>query len=240
MSADTAKTKAKAPAGKGGGKPGGKAGGKPEAKPAKGGLSVAGERPALPKDYAPRLRAHFEAVVTPALKKGFGYDNIMQVPRLQKIVVNVGCGDATQNPRLIESIVKELAIITGQKPAVAKARKSVSNFKLREGMPIGVYVTLRRTTMWEFLDRFISLATPRVRDFRGLPDRGFDGRGNYTVGLKEQIIFPEIDLDKVEKIRGMDITFVTSAKSDKEAYELLKQLGLPFRKRDEKPVATAA
>lgn len=220
-----------------------KAGGKPTA-PAKsskgGGMNVAGERPALPKGYVPRLLTHYHENVTDSLKKTFGYGNPMELPRLQKITINIGCGDATQNPRVVETIVKELAMITGQKPTVAKARKSVSNFKLREGMPVGVFVTLRRTTMWEFLDRFISLATPRIRDFRGLPDRGFDGRGNFSLGLKEQILFPEIDLDKVEKIRGMDITFVTTAKSDKESYELLKQLGLPFRKREEKKVAAAA
>lgn len=228
-----------------------KAGGAPQGKPGKGGaapaksgkgggMNVAGERPALPKGYTPRLRKHYSEVVVPGLTKTFGYSNPMELPRLMKITVNVGCGDATQNPRVVETIVKELAMITGQKPAVAKARKSVSNFKLREGMPVGVFVTLRRTTMWEFLDRFISMATPRIRDFRGLPDRGFDGRGNFSLGLKEQILFPEIDLDKVEKIRGMDITFVTTAKSDKEAYELLKQLGLPFRKREDKKVAAAA
>ncbi|MCB1058602.1 MAG: 50S ribosomal protein L5 [Calditrichaeota bacterium] len=233
MSADKAKAK---PA---------KGGGAPQGKPAKGGskgggLNVAGERPALPKGYVPRVLAHYNDNVIPGLKKTFGYSNPMELPRLLKITINVGCGDATQNPRVVESIVKEVASITGQKPAVAKARKSVSNFKLREGMPVGVFVTLRRTQMWEFLDRFISMATPRIRDFRGLPDRGFDGRGNFSLGLREQIIFPEIDLDKIEKIRGMDVTFVTSAKSDKEAYELLKQLGLPFRKREEKKVAAAA
>ena len=171
-----------------------KAGGAPSSKPAKaggkpaaptksskgGGMNVAGERPALPKGYVPRLLTHYHENVTESLKKTFGYDNPMQLPRLQKITINIGCGDATQNPRVVETIVKELAMITGQKPTVAKARKSVSNFKLREGMPVGVFVTLRRTTMWEFLDRFISLATPRIRDFRGLPDRGFDGRGNFS------------------------------------------------------------
>ncbi len=235
MSAEKAKPKAKP-----------KSGGAPQGKPAKagsskgGGLNVAGERPALPKGYVPRLVTHYNENVVPGLTKTFGYKNPMELPRLQKITLNVGCGDATLNPRVVEGIVKEVAMITGQKPTVAKARKSVSNFKLREGMPVGVFVTLRRTAMWEFLDRFVSMATPRIRDFRGLPDRGFDGRGNFSLGLREQIIFPEIDLDKVEKIRGMDITFVTSAKSDKEAYELLKQLGLPFRKREDKKVAAAA
>ena len=230
MSAEKAKPKA-APA-KGGDK--GKA-----PKAGKGPQSVAGERPAPPKDYSPRMIAHYNEKVVPALKNTFGYTNPMEIPHLVKITVNVGCGDATQNPRVVDSIVKELAMITGQKPAIAKARKSVSNFKLREGMPVGVFVTLRRHVMWEFLDRFISLTTPRMRDFRGLPDRGFDGRGNYTVGLREQIIFPEIDLDQVEKIRGMDITFVTTAKSDKESYELLKALGIPFRKREDKTAAAA-
>jgi large subunit ribosomal protein L5 len=207
----------------------------------KGPLSVAGNRPKLPADYLPRLRTHYSTNVTPALIKRFEYKNPMQVPRLVKIVVNVGEGDAAVNPRVIENVVKELSIITGQRPAVAKARKSISNFKLREGMPIGAFVTLRRTQMWEFLDRLISLATPRIRDFRGLPDKGFDGRGNYTVGFKEQIIFPEIDLDTIEKIRGMDVTFVTTARTDVEAYELLKELGLPMRKREPRtPVADAA
>ncbi|MCB9356968.1 MAG: 50S ribosomal protein L5 [Calditrichaeota bacterium] len=232
--ADKAKSKPQAAQGKPG------KGGAP-AKPGKGGgLNVAGERPKLPNGYEPRLHKHYKDNVVAGLKKTFSYENPMEVPRLMKITINVGCGDATQNPRVVESIVKEMALITGQKPTVAKARKSVSNFKLREGMPVGVFVTMRRTIMWEFLDRFISLATPRIRDFRGLPDRGFDGRGNFSLGLREQILFPEIDLDQVEKIRGMDITFVTTAKSDKEAYELLKQLGLPFRKREDKKVAAAA
>lgn len=239
MSAEKAKPKggasASKPAKAGGGKPTA-----PAKSPKGGGMNVAGERIAPPKDYTPRMLVHYKENAAPALMKTFGYTNTMELPRLEKITLNVGCGDATQNPRVVESIVKEIAMITGQKPTVAKARKSVSNFKLREGMPVGVFVTLRRSIMWEFLDRFISLATPRIRDFRGLPDRGFDGRGNFSLGLKEQILFPEIDLDKVDKIRGMDITFVTSAKSDKEAYELLKQLGMPFRKREDKKAAAAA
>jgi len=206
------------------------------------GASVAGERPRPPADYAPRLRAFYRETVVPALTKSQGYGNPMMVPKLQKIVINCGVGDATQNPRSIEGVLKEIALLSGQKPKIARARKSVSNFKLREGMPIGVYVTLRRDVMWEFLDRLISIAAPRIRDFRGLSDKGFDGHGNCTVGLKEQIIFPEIDLDAIEKIRGLDVTFVTSARTDKEAYELLKELGLPFRKRttETQPAAEAA
>lgn len=198
---------------------------------------VVGTRPKLPAEYTPRLLTHYVANVVPALNKRFNYDNPMRLPRLVKIVINMGLGDAASNARIVDGVVKELAAITGQRPAVAKARKSISNFKLREGMPIGTFVTLRRFTMWEFLDRFVSLATPRIRDFRGLPDKGFDGRGNYTVGLREHIIFTEIDLDSVDKIRGMDITFVTTARTDQEAYELLKELGLPMRKREAKAAA---
>jgi large subunit ribosomal protein L5 len=206
----------------------------------KGGFSVAGDRPKPPADYSPRMKAFYVESVVPALKKTFGYANPMIVPRLQKIVVNVGVGEATQNPRVIEGVVKEVAAIVGQKPKISKARKSISNFKLREGMPIGVSATLRRDIMWEFLDRLISIAAPRIRDFRGLSDKGFDGRGNCTIGFKEQIIFPEIDLDNIEKIRGLDVTFVTSAPTDKEAYELLKELGIPFRKREKQQTAEAA
>jgi large subunit ribosomal protein L5 len=207
----------------------------------KGQLAVAGSRPKLPADYAPRMRTHYRTNVIPALTKRFDYKNPMQVPRLVKIVINIGEGDAVANPKVIESVVRDLSIITGQRPAITKARKAISNFKLRAGMPIGAFVTLRRTQMWEFLDRLISLATPRIRDFRGLPDKGFDGRGNYTVGFKEQIIFPEVDLDSVDKIRGMDVTFVTTARTDVEAYELLKEIGLPMRKREQRTqVADAA
>jgi large subunit ribosomal protein L5 len=231
MSAE--KTKPAAPP-KGGQQP------KADKKDKKGPASIAGARPKLPAGYIPRLRTHYQEKVIPALAKRFAYKNPMQIPRLTKIVINVGVGEASQNPRLIDNVVQEMAAYTGQKPAVAKARKSISNFKLREKMPIGVYVTLRRTQMWEFFDRLNSVAAPRIRDFRGLPDKGFDGRGNYTVGFKEQIIFPEIDFDKVEKIRGMDITFVTTAKTDQEAYELLKELGLPFRKRETKTTTEVA
>jgi large subunit ribosomal protein L5 len=238
MSAEQAKPAkpAKQPA-KGGGAPAQKKSGKDAAKGA--GPQI-GDRPKLPADYVPRLRTHYEQNVRSALSKRFQYKNPMQVPRLVKIVVNMGVGDAAVNARIMDAVVRELGAITGQRPAVAKARKSISNFKLRQGMPIGAHVTLRRTQMWEFVDRLISVATPRIRDFRGLPDRGFDGRGNYTVGLREHIIFPEIDLDAVEKIRGMDITFVTSARTDQEAFELLKELGLPMRKREPRKVAEPA
>jgi large subunit ribosomal protein L5 len=217
------------------------AGAKKSKEEKKGAAVIAGERPKLPAGYVPRMKTHYDEKVIPALKTRFQYQNPMQVPRLQKIVINVGVGEAVTNPRLIDGVVKEISSIAGQRPAIAKARKSISNFKLREGMPIGVFVTLRRTQMWEFFDRLVSVAAPRIRDFRGLPDKGFDGRGNYTVGFKEQIIFPEIDLDSVEKIRGMDVTFVTTARTDQEAFELLKELGLPMRKREVKPqVADAA
>jgi large subunit ribosomal protein L5 len=156
----------------------------------------------------------------------------MEVPRIEKIAINVGVGAATQDAKMLQSAVNELELIVGQRPAVSRARKSIANFKLREGMPIGTRVTLRRAHMYEFLDRFINIAAPRIRDFRGFSDKSFDGRGNYTIGIKEQIIFPEIDVDKVSKIQGMDITFVTSAKTDEEAYALLQEFGFPFRKRD--------
>ncbi len=181
----------------------------------------------------PRLFLRFKNEVAGQLMKKFQYRNIMQVPRLEKIAVNIGVGRATQDPKLLDAAVKELETMTGQKPVIAKAKKSISNFKLREGVPIGCRVTLRRAKMYEFLDRFINVALPRVRDFRGMPDKSFDGHGNYTIGIKEQIIFPEIDVDKVSRITGMDITFVTTAKTDAEAYELLKGLGMPFIKRQE-------
>jgi large subunit ribosomal protein L5 len=159
----------------------------------------------------------------------FGYTNVMQVPRLRKIVINVGLGEATANPKMVDTTVTEIAAITGQKPIVRRAKKSIANFKLRQGMPIGVMVTLRRERMWEFLDRLVSIGLPRVRDFRGISPRGFDGAGNYTLGLREQIVFPEVNFDKVEKAKGMNITMVTSADSDEQARELLTQLGMPFR-----------
>jgi large subunit ribosomal protein L5 len=179
-----------------------------------------------------RLQAFYQETVAPALMKRFNYSSVMQVPRLEKIAINIGVGQATQDAKLLQAAVNELELIVGQRPAVSRARKSIANFKLREGMPIGARVTLRRAHMFEFLDRFINSAAPRIRDFRGFSDKSFDGRGNYTIGIKEQIIFPEIDVDKVSKIQGMDITFVTSAKTDEEAHALLQEFGFPFRKRD--------
>ena len=178
---------------------------------------------------APRLAERYKSEIAPKLMKRFGYTNQMQLPRLKKIVVNVGLGEATANPKLIESSVQEVTAITGQKPVVTRARKSIANFKVREGMPIGVMVTLRRERMWEFLDRLVSISLPRVRDFRGVSARAFDGAGNYTLGLKEQIVFPEINFDKVDKVKGMNITIVTTAETNEEAKELLTQLGMPFR-----------
>jgi len=187
-----------------------------------------------------RLKKHYKDKVVPALMKRFNYPNVMMVPRLEKIVVNVGVGEASQNPKLLDSVSEEIGRITGLKPAVTRAKKSISNFKLRQGMPVGCFVTLRRSHMFEFLDRLISIAIPRIRDFRGLSDRSFDGRGNYSLGVREQIIFPEIDYDKIEKIRGMNITIVTTAKTDEEALELLKELGLPFRRKAEVETGTEA
>lgn len=168
--------------------------------------------------------------IAPALMKKFGYKSVMQIPKLDKIVINVGAGEARENSKAIDAISSDLAAITGQKPMVCKAKKSVANFKLREGMPIGVKVTLRGNRMYEFLDRLFNVALPRVRDFRGINANSFDGRGNYNMGLKEQLIFPEIEFDKVDKVRGMDICFVTTAQTDEEARELLKLLGAPFEK----------
>ena len=182
----------------------------------------------------PRLYERYIDVVRPKLLKDFQLQNIHQVPALTKIVLNVGMGEAPKNAKLLDAAVVELSAITGQQPVVTRARKAISNFSLREGMAIGTSVTLRRTKMWEFLDRFISLAVPRIRDFRGLPTRSFDGRGNYSVGIKEQMVFPEVDYDKIEKIHGMDITFVTSTARDDMAKALLRELGMPFR--DETPV----
>src|ERR687897_390178 len=177
-----------------------------------------------------RLRERYVKEVVPALKKEFGYTNINAVPKITKVVVNMGLGEATQNAKIVDTGADELARITGQKAAVRRAKKSIAQFKVRQGMPIGAMVTLRGERMYEFLDRLISIALPRVRDFRGVSAKGFDGRGNYTLGVKEQIIFPEISIDKVNKISGMDITFVTTAKTDEESYELLKQFGMPFAK----------
>lgn len=179
--------------------------------------------------YVPRLKEKYTNEVVPALIEQFQYQTVMQVPKLEKICINQGVGAATQDKKLIDNAVAELTLIAGQKAVPTKAKKSVSNFKLREGMPIGVRVTLRNERMYEFLDRLIAVALPRVRDFRGINDKSFDGRGNYSMGVTEHIIFPEIDLDKVSKITGMDITFVTTAETDAEAFALLKLMGLPFR-----------
>jgi len=180
-----------------------------------------------------RLSLTYPREVVPAMMKRFSYKNVMQVPRLEKICINIGVGQATQDPKLVEAAAHDLEAITGQKTVITRAKKSISNFHLREKMPIGCRVTLRRGIMYEFLDRFISISVPRIRDFRGLSDKSFDGRGNYTVGIKEHTVFPEIDVDKITKIFGMDITFVTTAKTDQEAYELLKAFGMPFVKRQE-------
>jgi len=182
------------------------------------------------ENYTPRLKTKYQEEIVPALIKRFNYSNVMQVPRLTKISLNVGVGEAIQDSKALDSAVEELATISGQKPAITAAKKSISNFKLRQGMKIGCRVTLRGARMYEFLDRFISTAVPRIRDFRGLPDKSFDGRGNYSVGIREQIIFPEINVDKVAKIHGLDVTFVTNAKSDEEAFELLAAYGMPFKK----------
>jgi large subunit ribosomal protein L5 len=179
---------------------------------------------------APRLLERYRKEVAPKLRSEFGYKNPHQVPSFTKIVVNIGLGEAVQNPKLMEKATEELAAITGQKPLVRKSKKAIANFKLRAGLPIGCMVTLRGARMWEFFDRLVNVALPRVRDFRGTPTKGFDGRGNYTMGLREQIIFPEVDFDKVEKIVGMNVTVCTTAKTDAEARALLTHLGMPFRR----------
>ena len=176
----------------------------------------------------PNLKVKYNAEIAPALMQKFGYKSVMQIPRIEKVVVNVGCGEARDNAKVLESVVNDLGTITGQKPIITKAKKSVANFKLREGMPIGAKVTLRGDKMWEFLDRLFNVALPRVRDFRGINPNAFDGRGNYALGLKEQLIFPEIEYDKIDKIRGMDIVICTTAQTDEEAKELLKLMGAPF------------
>ena len=176
----------------------------------------------------PRLKEQYLEQVVPTLQKELGYKNVMQVPRLQKIVVNVGLGEALQNAKALDAAVQDLTTITGQKPIVTRARKSIANFKLREGNPIGAKVTLRGNRMWDFMDRLCNVALPRQRDFRGISPDAFDGRGNYTLGLREQLVFPEIDFDSIDKIRGMEITMVTSAQTDEEGYQLLRLLGMPF------------
>lgn len=232
-----AETKAKAPKGGKGGSKGAGA--------ASGGRGKSDKVATLPTDPTPkvndgkpRLQDHYERVVRGRLSQQFGLTNKHQVPRVVKLVLNVGMGDAGKNPKQLDAAVEEMAAITGQRPVVTRAKKAISNFGLRAGMPVGCTVTLRGARMWEFLDRFITLAVPRIRDFRGLPNRSFDGRGNYTFGIKEQMIFPEIDYDKVEKIHGMDITVVTTAGRDDLAMALLRELGWPFR--GETPVPTAA
>ena len=177
-----------------------------------------------------RMKDYYKSEVAPALMEKFGYKSTMQIPKLDKIVVNVGCGEAKDNSKVVDAIVKDIATITGQHPTICRARKSVANFKLREGVTIGVKVTLRGERMYEFLDRLFNVALPRVRDFRGINPNAFDGRGNYNMGLKEQLIFPEIDFDKIDKVRGMDICFVTTAKTDEEGRELLRLMGAPFAK----------
>ena len=174
------------------------------------------------------LKEKYTNDVAPALMKKFGYKSVMQIPKLDKVVINVGCGEARENSKVVDAIVNDLSIITGQKPVICHAKKSVANFKLREGMPIGVKVTLRGDRMYEFLERFFNLALPRVRDFRGINPNSFDGRGNYAMGIKEQLIFPEIEYDKIDAVRGMDIIMVTTANTDEEARELLKLMGAPF------------
>jgi len=194
--------------------------------PAEGKKAAASSLPAVP----PRLRDKYRQDVVPALMKEFSYKNTMQAPRIVKVVLNVGMGEAITNAKALDHAAEELATITGQRPVVTRARKSIATFKLREGMPIGCTVTLRRERMYEFLDRFISAALPRIRDFKGISSKSFDGRGNYSIGIKEQIIFPEIDIDKVESIHGLDIAIVTTAKTDEEGRALLGHMGMPFRK----------
>jgi large subunit ribosomal protein L5 len=185
----------------------------------------------------PRLRIYYENTVRDRLKSQFGFTNVHQIPTLEKIVINCGVGEAIKNPKILDTVVTELGIITGQRPVRKKAKKSIANFGLREGQEIGAAVTLRAARMWEFLDRFITVAIPRIRDFRGVNTRSFDGRGNYTLGVKEQMIFPEINYDMVDQIHGMDITFVTTTSKDDQAFALLRELGMPFR-GDDKPIIT--
>jgi len=185
----------------------------------------------MPENYIPRLKIKYDNEVIPYLSNELSIANPMRIPKLTKVVINVGIGDARENSNLLKSAVEEIAIISGQKPIITKSKSAISNFKLRVNDPVGVSVTLRRTKMYEFLDRFISAASPRIRDFRGLPNRGFDGRGNYNFGITEQIIFPEIDFDKIKKIRGMNITLVTTAQTDDEGYQLLKSLGMPIKEK---------
>ncbi len=179
---------------------------------------------------APRLKEKYQQEIVPALQKEFGYRNILQVPRLVKVVVNIGMGEAVQNAKALDAASSDLMAITGQKPVITRAKKSISNFKIREGNPIGIMVTLRGDRMYEFLDRFLNVALPRIRDFQGAPANAFDGRGNYSIGVREQLIFPEIDYDKIDRIRGMQVTIVTTAKTDEESRRLLQLLGVPFQR----------
>ncbi len=180
-------------------------------------------------EYEPRLRKKYKEEIVPQLMKDFSFRNIMQVPKLERVIVNMGLGEAVQNAKLIESAVEELTAITGRKPIVTRAKKSIASFKLREGMPIGVMVTLRGEQMYDFVDRLVSIALPRTRDFKGISPKAFDGRGNYTLGIREQIVFPEINYDKIDRIKGMNVTFVTTAETDEQGRALLKSLGMPFR-----------
>jgi large subunit ribosomal protein L5 len=196
------------------------------------------EKPSkVPADYAPRLKSEYDERIVPAMTERFGYKNRMEVPRLDKIVVNMGVGDATQDKKRVETAAAEMQRIAGQKPVITKAKKSIAQFKLREGMPIGCKVTLRRDRMYEFLDRLVTIALPRVRDFRGLNPKSFDGRGNYALGLKEQIIFPEINYDQIDQVRGMDVIVTTTAKTDDEARELLRLFNFPFPAEEQKEAA---
>jgi large subunit ribosomal protein L5 len=226
----------KAPGGKGGGAPAGGRAGQAAARPKGGGKGAPAAEPGAPAKRAsvsgstpPRIRDRFRATVVPAMMKERGYGNPFQVPRLEKVVINMGVGEGKENAKVLDFATADLQAIAGQKPVITRAKKSIANFKLRENVPIGCKVTLRGPRMYEFLDRLVNVALPRVRDFKGVPPKGFDGRGNYNMGLKEQIIFPEIVYDKVDKVRGMDITMVTTARTDEEAKALLTHLGVPFR-----------
>lgn len=188
---------------------------------------------------SPRLKEKYQNEVLPALVERFGYDNVMRAPRLKKICINKGVGEAEETPKLLDDAVEQLRSITGQHPEVTRAKKSISNFGIREGVPVGVRVTLRTARMYEFLDRLVTLALPNVRDFQGIPDRSFDGHGNYSLGIKDQTIFPEINVDNVDRVSGMDVTFVTTAETDEEAYALLKELGMPFVRREEDEAVAA-
>ncbi|HEX5469242.1 MAG TPA: 50S ribosomal protein L5 [Gaiellaceae bacterium] len=192
-------------------------------------MPKARKKPADGNGYSPRLKDRFDAEIRDRLKEQFGYGSVMKVPQIEKITVNMGVGDAKVNARALDKAIDELTIIAGQRAQITRARKSIAGFKIREGMPIGTKVTLRGARMWEFLDRLVSIALPRIRDFRGLSPASFDGRGNYSLGVREQIIFPEIDYDDVETVRGLDVTITTSADTDEEAFALLRELGMPFR-----------